>query len=97
MLQYERIDASEGIDLNKSDKQKECIIFHYWYFKDIGYKYKRRVSNGCHDLAMVVYDLSDFTILNIKRTDYRCYVFGMSRDDAITLQNNFVTDKKGVL
>ena len=25
MLQYERIDVSEGIDLNKSDKSKECI------------------------------------------------------------------------
>ena len=40
MLQYERIDASEGIDLNKSGKRKECIICHYWYFKDIGYKYQ---------------------------------------------------------
>ena len=35
MLQYERIDVSEGIDLNKSDKPKECMICHYWYFKDI--------------------------------------------------------------
>ena len=26
MLQYERIDVSEGIDLNKSDKSKECMI-----------------------------------------------------------------------
>ena len=40
MLQYERIDFSEGIDLNKSDKSKGCMICHYWYFKDIGYKYK---------------------------------------------------------
>ena len=36
MLQYERIDASERIDLNKSDKSKECMNCHYWYFKDIG-------------------------------------------------------------
>ena len=36
MLQYERIDISEGIDLNKSYKSKECMICHYWYFKDIG-------------------------------------------------------------
>ena len=35
MLQYERIDVSEGIDL-KSDKSKECMICHYWHFKDIG-------------------------------------------------------------
>ena len=29
MLQYERIDVSERIDLNKSDKSKECMICHY--------------------------------------------------------------------
>ena len=35
MLQYERIDLSEGIYFDKSDKSKECMICHYWYFKDI--------------------------------------------------------------
>ena len=29
MLQYERIDVSEGIDFDKSDKSKECMISHY--------------------------------------------------------------------
>ena len=29
MLQYEKIDISEGTDLNKSDKSKQCMIFHY--------------------------------------------------------------------
>ena len=74
MLQYERIDVSEGVDLNKSDKSKECIICHFWYFKDIGYKYQPHVCNGCHDLTMVVYDLNYFMILNIKGIDYKCYV-----------------------
>ena len=54
MLQHERIDITEGIDLNKSDKPKECMICHYWYFKDIGYKCELYVCNGCHDLLMVV-------------------------------------------
>ena len=52
MLQYERIDISEGIDLNKSDKSKECMICHYWYFKDIDYKYEPHVCNKCHDLLI---------------------------------------------
>ena len=34
MLEYERINISEGIDPNKSDKSKECDICHYWYFLD---------------------------------------------------------------
>ena len=97
MLQYERIDVSEGIDLSKSDKSKECMICHYWYFKDIGYKYEPHVCNGFHDLSVMVYDLNDFMILNMKGIDYRCYVFNMSKNYAITLLSNSVLDNKGVL
>ena len=97
MLQYQRIDVSEGIDLNKPNKSKECIICHYWYFKDIGYKYQSHVCNGCHDLSMVVYDLNNFMILNIKGVDYRSYVFNMSNNDAINLLNNSMLYSKEVL
>ena len=97
MLQYERMDGTEGTDINKPDKSKECMICHYWYFKDIGYKYEPHVCNGCHNFSMVVYDLNDFIVLNIKGVDYRCYVFNMSKSDAITLLKNSVLDNKGVL
>ena len=46
---------------------------------------------------MVVYDLKNFIILNIKGVDYRCYVFNMSKNDAITLLNDSVLDNKEVL
>ena len=88
MLQYEGIDVSEGTDFNKSDKSKGCIICHYWYFKDISYKYQPNICNGCYDLSMVVYDLNNFLILNMKDIDDRCYVFNMSKNDAINLLNN---------
>ena len=97
MLQYERIDVSEGIDLNKSDKSKECMICHYWYFKNIDYKYQANVCNKCHDFSMVVYDLKDFMVLNIKGVDYRCYIFNMNKNDAINLLNNSLLDNKGVI
>ena len=32
MLYYDRIDASEGIDINKTSASKECDVYHYWYF-----------------------------------------------------------------
>ena len=32
MLYFERIDASEEIDISKTNKSKECDICHYWYF-----------------------------------------------------------------
>ena len=35
MLEYDRINISEGIDADKRNASKEWDICHYWYFKDI--------------------------------------------------------------
>ena len=41
MLDYDRIDISEGIDVNKSnDNSKECDIWHYWCFLDKNFSYQ---------------------------------------------------------
>ena len=33
MLEYDRIDLSEGIDINKNIlKSKKCYLCGYWYF-----------------------------------------------------------------
>ena len=31
MLEYDRIDTSEGIDINITSLSKPCNICHYWY------------------------------------------------------------------
>ena len=59
MIQYERIDISEGIDFNKTTGSKECMIFHYSYFV-AEFKYQPYVCNGCHDFSMIVQNLSVF-------------------------------------
>ena len=43
MLQYDRINISEGININKTGASKESIICHYWYFKDIHYRFEHVV------------------------------------------------------
>ena len=40
MLQYDTIDVSERIDFNKTSESKECMVCHYCYFKDVGYKFQ---------------------------------------------------------
>ena len=50
MLEYERINISEGIDVNKTNLPKECDICHYCYFKGICFKYEPYRCNGCHYL-----------------------------------------------
>ena len=44
MLECDRIDISEGTDVNKASLSKECDICHCWYFKDIGFKYEPYVA-----------------------------------------------------
>ena len=45
MLEYNRIDVSEGIDVS-NNKSKECNICHYWYFIDKNFNYQKYLCNG---------------------------------------------------
>ena len=56
MLQYKKINVSEGIDINKISASKEYMLCHYWYFKVI-FKFEPHVRNKCHDLLMTAYEL----------------------------------------
>ena len=49
-------DASKGIDTNKTSASK-CMICHYWYFKDVGFKLELHVCNKCHDVLVTAYEL----------------------------------------
>ena len=73
MLEYDGIDISEGIDINKASKSKECKIKHYWYFKDIGFKYEPNLCNGCHGLMQKVMNFNDVAIVCVKRSAYRIH------------------------
>ena len=69
MLYYDRIDISKGIDLAKSNRNKECMICHYWFFKH-GLEFKDSVCNSCHDLTMPGVNISDIAIITIENVDY---------------------------
>ena len=73
------------------------MICHYWYFKDIGYKYEPYVCNGCHYLSVMAYELKNIAIQNVKGVDNRCALWNMTKSDAVNLLNNSVLDNKGVL
>ena len=40
IFQYEKIDVSEAIDVNKTTASKECEFCHYCFFKNIGFKFE---------------------------------------------------------
>ena len=85
MLEYNRIDISERIDVNKTNASKECDICHYWYFKDIGFKYESYLCNGCHDLMQNVMSFNDAAIAYVKGNTQRIHFWYMSKNDAIRL------------
>ena len=98
MLEYERIDISEGIDVNKTNLSKECDICHYWYFKNIGFKYESYLCNGCHDLVQKATSFNNIAIVYVKWNAYRIHCWYLSKDDAINIVNGTnLVDKRGVL
>ena len=98
MLKYGRIDISEGIDVNKTNSSKECDICHYWYFKDIGFKYEPYLCNGCHDLMQKAMSFNNIAIVYVNRSAYRIHFWYMSKDDTINIMDGFkLVGKGGVL
>ena len=45
MLQYEKMDVSQGIDVNKTSASKEYEICPYWLIKNVGFKFEEHVCN----------------------------------------------------
>ena len=91
MLKYEKINVSEGIDVNKTSAAKECELCHYWFFKDIGFKFEEHVCNRCHDLLTMAHSLKNIAILSTKGVTFTCLLMGISKNVGLKRLNNSVT------
>ena len=80
MLRYQKIDVSEGIDVNKTSASKECELWHYWCFEDVGFKLEKHVCNGCHDLLTTAYFLKNIVILSAKGATITRILMGISKN-----------------
>ena len=83
MLWYQRIDVSEGIDVNKTSASKECELCHYWFFKDVGFKFEKHVCNKCHDLLAMAHSLKNLAILSARATTFRYLLMSISKNEAL--------------
>ena len=81
MLEFNKIDILEGTDINKTNASKKCKSCHYWYFKDIGFKYEPYLCNGCHGLMQKAISFNDMS----------------KGDAISIMNNSKLVDKKGVL
>ena len=73
------------------------MLCHYWYFKDVGFKFEPHVCNKCHDVLMTTYELKIIAILTVKGVDYRCILWGISKNEAANVLNDSVLEEKDVL
>ena len=73
------MDVSEEIDVNKTSASKECELCHYWFFKDIGFKFEDHVCNKSHDLLTKVYSFKNIVILSAKGATFRCLWMGIKK------------------
>ena len=101
MLEYDRIDLSEGIDVNKTSNSRECSFCHYYYyyyFLGINFNYQKYLCDGCQDMSMKANSMQNLAVAYFKGNAYRIHFWNMSKGDAknIMHNSNFI-DKKGVL
>ena len=97
MLPYQKIDVSEGLDVNKTSASKECELCQYWFFKDVGFKFEEHVCNKRHDLLTMAYSLKNIAILSVKGTTFRCFLMSNSKNEGLKRLNNSITYDRGAL
>ena len=76
MTQLDRFEDSEGIDLDETDKSKECKICHYNYF-DNSFKYDSKHCNRCN---WGIKSFGNFAIITVNDFSYRFFMFDMTED-----------------
>ena len=82
MIQIDRIEDSEAVDLDKTDKSKECKTYHYNYF-DNGFKF---------DPQICIKSFGNFAITHLHDFGYRFFMFGMTEEDVIGFIKDFETN-----
>ena len=88
MLEYNRIDLSEGIDVNKTSNSSVCSFCHYYYFLDINFNYQKYLCDGCHDMSMKANSMQNLAIVYSDSNAYRINFTFMDLNEATYLLNN---------
>ena len=72
MLEYDKIDISEGIDIKIcKETSRECSLCKFYYFLDKHFKYGQYLCDGCYDMSMKVVSMKYLAIINHNGNHYR--------------------------
>ena len=96
MLEYDRIDISEGIDINQFEEtSRKCSLCKFYYFLDKNFKYGPNLCDGCY-MSMKAVSMQNLTIINHNGNYYRVISAFMTKKDAYNLiKNAIIMGEKG--
>ena len=99
MLEYDRIDISEDIDVNKCKYiSKKCDLYKFYYFIDKNFNYGPYLCDGSYDMSLKAINMKNLAIVCHGEQAYRINFTHMSKNDAFNLiKNSIIIDKKGTL
>ena len=74
MLEYDKINISEGIDINKCEEtSRKCSLCKFYYFLDKNFKYGAYLCDDCYDMSMKAVSIQNLTIINHNGNLLSCY------------------------
>ena len=96
MLEYNRIDICEGVDIKKCKEiSRKCNLCKFYYFLDKNFNYGPYLCNGCYDMSLKEVSIKNLAIINHNANHYCVNFAFISKKDACNLfQNATITDKK---
>ena len=99
MLEYDRIDPSEGIDVNKcKDTSKKSSLCKFYYFLEKNFNYRPYLCDGCYDMSLKAIRMQNLAIVYHGEHACRINFPFMSKNDAFNLiKNSVIIDKRETL
>ena len=99
MLEYDRIDISEGTDIKKcKETSRECNLCKFYYFLHKKFNYRPYLCDACHDMSMKAVSIKNLAITNHNGNNYRVNFAFISKKEAYNLiKNAVIMDEKGTL
>ena len=89
MLKYDKIDITEGIGLDKTNKSREHMFCYHWYFLNKNFSYGSFTCDGCYNMVQRSTDFKNIAIVHVKKTACRVYFKDISKNKAEKLMDKF--------
>ena len=89
MLEYDRVDVSERIDVKKTSESRRCFSCNCYFLK-VYFIFQLKVYDDCQNLIQKALSFNNVTIVFVKRkgNDYRIHFCYMSKNTAINILND---------